>query len=152
MWLKEARIDAQLSQTDVVPRLKAVEPRADASCLSRYENGVCLPTPAQFQALCETYGKQPRELYALEEVDLGIAGKKAKKKDAHRKAGYQLFARVPAEVISDPVKFKRMLKACGYPNVIAWVCQCIKRLECEYASRQKNKGRSDVTAPKAANK
>ena len=49
-----------------------------------------------------------------------------------------------------PNKLKDMLRACGYSNYRAWVEQCIKRLEGEYAARQKGKSRSDAGTSKAA--
>ncbi len=150
MKLKEARIEAKLAQTDIVPLLKAVEPRADVGVLSRYENGVCVPTPAQFRILCEAYGKEPGDLYTLDEVEYGVKAR-AKKKDSHKEAGYRLFARVPQALVDDPEHFKAMLAACGYTSVVAWVCQCVKRLEAEYAARSKGKDRPDGATSKAAN-
>lgn len=152
MKLKEARLEKDLKQTEIVQLLKQVEPRADVGVLSRYENGVCVPTPEQFEVLCTAYGKEPHELYDPAEVDYGVSPPaQAKKKDSHKEAGYRLSVRVPQGFISDPVYFKLMLQACGYPTVTAWVCQCAKRLEAEYAARQKGKDRPDAATSRAAN-
>ena len=45
--LQERRLALGLTQPQVSARLKEVEARADAGVVSRYENGVCLPTPEQ---------------------------------------------------------------------------------------------------------
>lgn len=54
--LQERRLELGLTQPQVSDRLKEVEPRADVGVVSRYENGVCLPTVAQITALEEIYG------------------------------------------------------------------------------------------------
>lgn len=161
MQLREIRTSQGLKQTEVVQLLKQVEPRADVGVLSRYENGVSRPTPAQFRVLCKAYGKEPGDLFEPADVDYGVVSAtsveleedkpKTKKKDAHKEAGYRLSVRVPQGFIDDPEQFKEKLQACGYPTVTAWVCQCAKRLEAEYAARQKGKGRPDGATSKAAN-
>ena len=48
----------------------------------------------------------------------------------------KITARVPKEFVNW-IEFKKKLRACGYASVNAWVMQCIKRQEAEYAARQK---------------
>jgi len=147
---KQARLDAGLLQTDVVPELKKVDSRADVGMLSRYENGVCLPTPPQFRVLCGLYKREPREIVTPEEVDFGVK-KDRPKKDSHKADTYKLFARIPRQSVGDLKAFKEKLRVCGYQNITAWLCHCIKRLEVEYAARQKGKDRPDAATSKAVN-
>ena len=49
--LQERRMVLGLTQPQVSARLKETEPRADVGMVSRYEKGVCLPTPDQLKAL-----------------------------------------------------------------------------------------------------
>ncbi len=148
MKLKEARLTAKLQQTDVVPKLKAVEPRADVGMLSRYENGVCLPTPPQFNILCTLYHKQPHELYDLTEVDLGVK-RPIKPTASESDDTYKLTARIPLVFLGNVDKLNMMLKVCGYKGITGWVLSCLKRLQAEYAARQKNTA-SDTGISKAA--
>ena len=48
--LQERRMVLGLTQPQVSARLKETEPRADVGMVSRYEKGVCLPTPDQLKA------------------------------------------------------------------------------------------------------
>ena len=49
--LQERRLALGLTQPQVSARLKEIEARADVGMVSRYEKGVCLPTPAQLEGL-----------------------------------------------------------------------------------------------------
>ena len=54
--LQERRMVLGLTQPQVSARLKETEPRADVGMVSRYEKGVCLPTPDQLKALEDVRG------------------------------------------------------------------------------------------------
>ena len=70
--LKERREALGLSQIDVSQRLRTVEPRADVSMVSRYENGVCLPTRPQMEALEQTLEASRLDLYDPMDLDLMV--------------------------------------------------------------------------------
>lgn len=57
--LKAVRIAKNMKQTDVCKELSGI----DVALLSRYENGVCIPTPSQVKAIAEVYGVPPSDLY-----------------------------------------------------------------------------------------
>lgn len=68
--LQERRMVLGLTQPQVSARLKETEPRADVGMVSRYEKGVCLPTPDQLKALEDVLGASRTELYDAEDLDL----------------------------------------------------------------------------------
>lgn len=49
--LKAAREAAGIKQKETLSILRQVEPRVDKPMVSKYENGVCIPTPSQLSAL-----------------------------------------------------------------------------------------------------
>ena len=57
--LKAVRLSKFLKQSDVCRRL----PGIDVALLSRYENGVCIPTPSQVREIANVYGVAPSDLY-----------------------------------------------------------------------------------------
>lgn len=76
--LAERRAELGLKQSEVAAVLKQIEPRIDVSMISRYEKGVCLPTPEQLRGL-EVVLQAPRsELY--DENDLDLIGFAAERK------------------------------------------------------------------------
>lgn len=68
--LQERRLELGMTQGQVSARLKEKEPRADVGMVSRYEQGVCLPTRAQIEVLEEIYNQSRTELYRIEDLDL----------------------------------------------------------------------------------
>ena len=68
--LQERRMALGLTQPQVPARLKETEPRADVGMVSRYEKGVCLPTPDQLKTLEDVLGASRTELYDAEDLDL----------------------------------------------------------------------------------
>lgn len=70
--LKAVRISQELKQTDVVEQMRPYDPHFDASMLSRFEIGVCIPTPYQLARLAKIYGVQPRELVSIEDTLLTV--------------------------------------------------------------------------------
>lgn len=65
--LRAIRKNAGLTQTDVCNQMKKYDIAIDKSMLSKYENGVCLPTPFQISKLAVIYGCTPSEI-----VNIGI--------------------------------------------------------------------------------
>ena len=70
--LKAVRISLGLKQTEVVAQMRPHDPHFDVSMLSRFENGVCIPTPYQLARLAKIYQVQPRELISIEDTILTI--------------------------------------------------------------------------------
>ena len=70
--LKAVRIAQRLKQTEVVEKMRESDPHIDVAMLSRFENGVCIPTPYQLAKLAQIYGVQPCELIAIEDTLLSV--------------------------------------------------------------------------------
>lgn len=70
--IKERRVELGLTQPELSAELKKVDPRIDVAMVSRFEQGVCLPTPAVAErielvlqaTMDELYGTDD-ELYSL---------------------------------------------------------------------------------------
>lgn len=63
--LKNIRLAKGLKQTEVIEKLKEIEPSVDVSLLSKFENSVCVPTPTQLIKLASIYECSPSELISL---------------------------------------------------------------------------------------
>lgn len=61
--LKAARLSRNMKQSDVCKRLRDKLPILNEAMLSRFENGVCIPTPEQVSALSQIYDMPPYEVY-----------------------------------------------------------------------------------------
>lgn len=70
--LKAVRISQGLKQADVVGQMRESDPHIDVAMLSRFENGVCIPTPYQLARLAQIYGVQPCELVSIEDTLLTV--------------------------------------------------------------------------------
>ncbi len=64
--LKAIRIERNIKQKDVVRYMRKFDRSFDCSMLSRFENGVCLPTPYQLRRLADFYACEPFRLVALD--------------------------------------------------------------------------------------
>lgn len=65
--LKNIRLSKGLKQTEVVEKMKDLEPSVDVSLLSKFENSVCVPTPKQLMLLASIYKCSPTDLFSLDE-------------------------------------------------------------------------------------
>lgn len=63
--LKMARHEANITADDVVSELKKLDQRFDASLLSKIENGLCLPTIEQLEAISKMYNRSMDELIGI---------------------------------------------------------------------------------------
>lgn len=148
--LKDRREAMGLSQIDVSQRLRTVEPRADVSMVSRYENGVCLPTPPQMEVLEQTLEASRMFLYNPMDLDLmppAILFPVPPREPKHEtRRGVRTMRRcfrmsrsfaetLPAD----------LLEACGYTSWQSWYDAAIKRLLGEYAARKKAASRGGNT-------
>lgn len=70
--LRTARLTAGLKQEDVVKEMQRFDARFNVSILSRFENGICLPTPYQLAQLARIYDVQPHELVRMDDNALGL--------------------------------------------------------------------------------
>ena len=149
--LQERREALGLSQIDVSQRLRTVEPRADVSMVSRYENGVCLPTLPQMEVLEQTLEACRLDLYDPMDLDLMVpevlfpVPKREPKHETRRglRTMRRCFrmARSFAETLPAD-----LLEACGYTSWQSWYDAAIKRLLGEYAARKKAASRGGNTA------
>lgn len=142
--LREARTHTDMTQPEVSRELKQVEPRADIGMVSRYEQGVCLPTKEQLERLEELYGLTRTELYRAEDLDLlGIlplsednpsAVERAPEPPSHagklRKC-YRISKTFAASLPED------LLEVCGYSSWQSWHDAALKRLLGEYGARKR---------------
>lgn len=63
--IKKLRLERGLSQRDVTTYLRCYDRRMDSSMLSRFENGLCLPTPLIMRCLCNLFDCLPNDLYGV---------------------------------------------------------------------------------------
>lgn len=143
--LQERRLELGMTQGQISARLKEKEPRADVGMVSRYEQGVCLPTRAQIEVLEEIYNKSRTELYRVEDLDLvgylPISGdkppvqtkEKSPEPPSHtgklRKC-YRISKTFASSMPED------LLEVCGYSSWQSWHDAALKRLLGEYATRK----------------
>lgn len=142
--LREARTHFDMTQPEVSKELRQIEPRADVGMVSRYEQGVCLPTREQLKLLEEMYGLTRTELYRAEDLDLlGIlplpedkppAVERAPEPPSHagklRKC-YRISKTFAASLLED------LLEVCGYSSWQSWHDAALKRLLGEYGARKR---------------
>ena len=123
--MREPRIGKRYSQQHVADIVAKVEPRADVPLISRYENGVCLATPAQARAICELYECGLADLYDVEDLDFGQ--NRLKRASAERGEGlpYKLTVRVPDDLAK---AFFEDLRVCEYTGPTDFLRDCIKKL------------------------
>ena len=55
--LKMVRLESKIKAEEVTLELKKIDPRFDGSLLSKIENGLCMPTPQQLQAMSRLYDR-----------------------------------------------------------------------------------------------
>lgn len=144
MRLKEARERAGLTGQAAAIALKQAEPRICRSDISRYENGVCLPTPAQFRRLKSLYGVRAEDLATPEEVDFGIHRPRKAEKSEEAQQYYKLTVRLPMECARG---LTEELLVLGHESVTAWIKKCRKNLHRAYI---KKKAALDAATSKTA--
>ena len=152
--LQERRMALGLTQPQVSARLKETEPRADVGMVSRYEKGVCLPTPDQLKTLEDVLGASRTELYDAEDLALRWALPPAERRRVASETG-------TAPPTSPPGRFRKcyrisrefaaslpddLLQVCGYSSWQSWHDAALKRLLAEYAARSRSKKKEDKTA------
>ena len=142
--LKERRQALGLTQPQVARCLREVEPRINGPMVSRYEQGVCLPTREQLAQLEAVLQASRSALYDAEDLALGSEetgrSEPAKGRDRHRAGNIRKCYRVPKEFMAQIPE--DILSMCGYPSWNAWHAAALKRLLGEYAARCKGRRRN----------
>lgn len=144
MRLQEAREAAGLTGQVAADALRVVEPRIRRSDISRYENGVCLPTPKQFHHLAVLYGVRAEDLATPEEVDFGLHRPRKAEKSEEAQQYYKLTVRLPMECARG---LTEELMVLGHESVTAWIKKCRKNLHRAYI---KKKAALDAATSKTA--
>ena len=67
--LQQLRLAKGLTQPDVSKILKEVDSRIDVGMVSRFEKGVCLPTPAVTEALAKILSCSVSDIFCKEDVE-----------------------------------------------------------------------------------
>lgn len=144
MTIKEAREAQKIKQKDFVEWATDEGMKLDEPTWSRIENKKVLPTVPLLRYMCKAFEVVPLDIYEREEIDLiNCMTDKSEKmmpktpRKENRKAARKITVRVTDAAYKS--LHSGILQACGYPSITAWFWQCIKRLECEYAARQKKK-------------
>ena len=144
--LKERREAVGLLQADVSRELKAVEPRVDISMVSRYEQGVCLPTKAQLVELEKILGVDRTKLYEIEELDLLGIGRDGSapataltcgrpRKDMRSRQYYRKCFRI-ARSFEESLP-EDLLQRCGYTSWQSWFDTGMRKLLAEYEAKNR---------------
>jgi transcriptional regulator with XRE-family HTH domain len=140
MTIKEAREAQKIKQKEFVEWATDEGMTLDEPTWSRIESKKVLPTVTLLRYMCKAFEVMPLDIYEREEIDLiHCIEKKASvsARTENRKAARKLTVRMTEQAYK--LLHSGILEACGYPSITAWVWQCLKRLECEYAARQKKK-------------
>ena len=116
------------SSQKAFPILRQVEPRVDKPMVSKYENGVCIPTPSQLSALCALYGCPLSELYGAGILEYFRTGGQTARKAgtrAERPGTYKLTVRLPDALATG---LRERLRRKGYESITAYIVDCIEQL------------------------
>lgn len=140
--IKKMREAAGIRQKLLVFQMRGAGIAMDEPTWSRIESKKILPTVDILRFMCKAFECLPLDMYEREEIDLIHCVKDEKTpsvraKVENRKAARKLTVRLTEDTYK--LLHSGILQACGYPSLTAWVWQCVKRLECEYAARQKKK-------------
>lgn len=143
--LRERRQALGLTQRQVARKLREVEPRINGPMVSRYEQGMCLPTKEQLIKLEETLQASRSALYDAEDLALGGETQGRRTRDRRRREEQlhkcywvprEFMAQIPADV----------LEVCGYLSWSEWHLRELKRLVKKYERRLKRKERQNGKA------
>ncbi len=146
--IKKAREAAKITQKELVLWIRDEGMSMDEPTWSRIESKKILPTVHLLRYICYAFNVEPLDLYEKEEIDLihcmpKTASVTARKEN--RKAARKITVRITEGAYKS--LHSGILEACGYPSITAWIWQCIKRLECEFAARQKKKPTAETVSP-----
>ena len=67
---KKLMIQRGVMQKAVAEKVHKTDPRVDTSLMSKFVNGVCLPTPPTLATICKTLACDPLDIYDRDEITL----------------------------------------------------------------------------------
>lgn len=67
---KKLMIQRGVMQKAVAEKVHKTDPRVDTSLMSKFINGVCLPTPPTLATICKTLACDPLDIYDRDEITL----------------------------------------------------------------------------------
>jgi transcriptional regulator with XRE-family HTH domain len=126
MKLRERRLDIGKKQTEIVTAIKKRDRRMDIGLYSKLENGYCLPTPKQMQAITSTLNCEVLDIYNRE--DLLLIPRKIKVTE--HKDTYKITVIVDKKY--KDIMNKKVLKEFDYASITHFFRSCIAKLAKKY--------------------
>lgn len=142
--LREKRVECNLSQPQLADELWTPENHLDVGMISRFENGVCLPTPKVMLGIEDALHTSRYALYDVEDIDLLHDGSPAAACKPHKAVtppkedsnpDFRKCYRIPREMASELPD--DLLAVCGYKTWNDWHLKCYGQLLSEYNLRKK---------------
>ena len=144
---KKLMIQRGVMQKAVAEKVHKTDPRVDTSLMSKFVNGVCLPTPPTLATICKTLACDPLDIYDRAAITLApptsaqdAAGggnadnpaptaEAAKKRERRRVKGlYNLTVEIPRDV-AERVFAPEALRKLGYLSKSDFVRQAVAALD-----------------------
>lgn len=144
---KKLMIQRGVMQKAVAEKVHKTDPRVDTSLMSKFVNGVCLPTPPTLATICKTLACDPLDIYDRAEITLApptsaqgeaVGGnadnpaptaEAAKKRERRRVKGlYNLTVEIPRDV-AEHVFAPEALRKLGYLSKSDFVRQAVAALD-----------------------
>ena len=144
---KKLMIQRGVMQKAVAEKVHKTDPRVDTSLMSKFVNGVCLPTPPTLATICKTLACDPLDIYDRAEITLApptsaqdAAGggnadnpaptaEAAKKRERRRVKGlYNLTVEIPRDV-AERVFAPEALRKLGYLSKSDFVRHAVAALD-----------------------
>ena len=147
---KKLMIQRGVMQKAVAEKVHKTDPRVDTSLMSKFVNGVCLPTPPTLATICKTLACDPLDIYDRAEITLAPptsaqaaenaalvykqdnpapTAEAAKKRERRRVKGlYNLTVEIPRDV-AERVFAPEALRKLGYLNKSDFVRQAVAALD-----------------------
>lgn len=117
MRLKQERISAAMSQSELAKRIKTDEPT-----LSKIENYKVLPIPEMLEKICKVLNCKISDIYMDKEIYVKKTNRNSEVIDC-----YKLCVRLEPEARN--FLTKENLKACGYTSLTDWISKSYEELK-----------------------
>lgn len=134
-YLKRRREELGLTQKVVAQQLRKAEPRLDSTMISRYECGLCNPTPGQAQALTTVLQAPLGELYDRRDLDYGLEERVEKRKE-NRRRPFRVVGRLSE---AEHAAFAAAMRTMGHNRVNDAVVYMVRRY-IKNAKRREQRG------------
>lgn len=131
--LKEERKLRGITSAHMARLAHSKDQRIDWPLYSKIERGVVNPTPLVAKSLASELSCP---VSALFDVGYETTRQKQKRATEPRNRVYKLTVRIPVELMSG-TSLNEMIHTCGYGTINSWICNCYKKLQCEFAGRTK---------------